>query len=172
MTQLFSRTPHVPERYQRYIDLIVEPDIFQAYRDQLNSTQIFLQSLSEGDSQRRYREEKWSVKQVIGHLIDVERIFSLRLIRFSRGDVAHRDDWGFDKSHYVTAYSERFFDSVTQEFLLLRQANICAFGSLREDQGAIVGESYQDKMDVWGLMYVLLGHERHHLNMIRDVYIS
>ena len=163
-----------PERYQRYIDNVPETDILSAFREQFAVTESFLFSLSEEQALLRYEEDKWSIREVVGHIIDVERIFSLRVLRFSRGDARHRSDFDFDKTAYVRRgrYHHRTLMDISTEFLAQRRANSIMFESLTPAQLALFGEANKDRLSVLGLLYVLLGHERHHLNAIKALYLS
>ncbi|NJK43647.1 MAG: DinB family protein [Pleurocapsa sp. SU_196_0] len=111
-----------PHRYQRYIDLVPETDILSAFEVQCIKSRGFLKKIPESESQRQYTSNKWSIKEVVGHLIDVGRIFSLRILRFSRGDSRPRMDFDFDKTQYVQRglYNEARLSSLSAEFLWLR----------------------------------------------------
>ncbi len=163
-----------PERYQRYIDNVQETDIVSAFRGQLAVTESLLSSISEEQSLLRYEEDKWSIREVVGHVIDVERIFSLRVLRFSRGDTQNRLDYDFDKTTYVRKgrYHQRTLASVTTELLSQRKANLAMFESLTPKRLALFGEANNDNLSVLGLLYVILGHERHHLNAIKTLYLG
>ena len=132
-----------PKRYQRYIDNVQETDIFSAFRGQFAITESFLSSVGEEQSLRRYEEDKWSIREVVGHIIDVERIFSLRVLRFSRGDTQHRSDFDFDKTAYVYEgrYHRRTLAGIATELLSQRSANLIMFESLMPEQLALSGSS-------------------------------
>ena len=163
-----------PERYQRYIDNVQETNIFSAFRGQLATTESFLSSVSEEQSLFRYEEDKWSIREVVGHIIDVERVFSLRVLRFSRGDTQHRSDFDFNKTVYVREgrYHRRALASTTTELLSQRRANLIMFESLTSEQLALFGKANNDDLSVLGLLYVILGHERHHLKAVKALYLG
>ena len=121
-----------PKRYQRYIDNVQEASVFSAFRNQLAVTEAFLARISEEQSLFRYEEDKWSIREVMGHMVDVERIFSLRVLRFSRKDAQHRSDFNFDKTTYVRGgrYHYRTLAGISAEFLAQRRANLVMFESL------------------------------------------
>ena len=161
-------TVEYPERYQRYIDNVPETDIFAAFKLQLDKTQSFLASISEEQSLFRPKEDEWSVREIVGHIIDVERIFSLRVVRFSRGDSKPRQDFDFNKTSYVVngRYHFQQLASLRNEFLCLRRANLQLIANLRPKQLCLHGEANGDRLTVLALLFVMLGHERHHLNAI------
>jgi uncharacterized damage-inducible protein DinB len=163
-----------PVRYQRYLDLVPELEILEAMELQTEQTSMFLEGLTELEANNRYGPEKWSVKEVLGHVIDVERIFSMRALRFSRGDLEPQMDWNFDRMQFVqlAGYHTRSWTGVIAEFSLLRQANLLAFSSIQETKFSQRGLVNHDNLSVRALLYILLGHERHHLGQIKKLYLS
>jgi hypothetical protein len=163
-----------PPRYQRYLDAVPEIDILAAFDAQQPITKSLLGQLSEQQSSHRYQPNKWSIREVVGHIIDVERIFSLRVVRFSRSDTNPHQDFDFDKIAYVRAagYHQRDLADISQEFYALRDANVRAFQHLSAEQLQLVGEANHDRLSVLALLFVMLGHERHHLQMICTTYLQ
>jgi DinB superfamily len=161
-----------PTRYQRYIDLVPEVDILVAFHQQGVQTERLLERVTEAQANTRYAPDKWSLKEVIGHVIDVERIFSLRVLRFSRGDGQPRSDFDFDKTVYVLrgGYYASALSSLRDEFDLLRRANLVLFSRLSSEAFDERGVANGDELSVRGSLFVMLGHERHHLKMLTDVY--
>ncbi len=162
-----------PARYQRYFDLVPELEILSAMKLQAPRTTAFLENLTEAQTQHRYAPEKWSVKEVLGHVIDVERIFSMRALRFSRDDLQARMDWDFDRMRFVelAGYHKRSWTGLIVEFSLLRQANLLAFSSIKTESLSERSEANHDTLSVQALLYILLGHERHHLEQIKTLYL-
>lgn len=163
-----------PKRYQRYIDNVPETDVFTALLKQNEETQSFLEGISEQQSLSRYQKGKWSIREVIGHIIDVERIFSLRVLRFSRGDNKPRQDFDFDKTTYVLngRYHQQLLAELSDEFLSLRRANLHLITHLQTSQLSLTGEANNDRLTVLALLFVILGHERHHLKAIANHYLE
>jgi uncharacterized damage-inducible protein DinB len=161
-----------PPRYQRYIDLVPEVDILAAFHQQGVQTKILLERVTEIQAGARYAPDKWSLKEVIGHLIDVERIFSLRVLRFSRGDGQPRSDFDFDKTVYVQrgGYQAAQISSLRDEFELLRRANLVLFNRLSLEAFDQRGLANTDELSVRALLFVILGHERHHFKLLTSVY--
>jgi DinB superfamily len=172
------RVSEYPTRYQRYIDLVSEENVVLALEEQLTKTLTFLSSLNEFAAQYRYAKGKWSIKEVIGHLIDIERIFSLRVVRFSRDDIKTRIDYDIDKDDYVrkAGYHTRSWSSICQELEFLRKANLLLFKTLEPkaflNLGGAGNAHTEDRMSVRAVLYTMLGHERHHLRMIRQHYLQ
>jgi len=163
-----------PARYQRYLDLVSEDSILEAYDHQEAVRHAILSRLSPEQESFRYARDKWTCREVVGHLIDVERIFSLRVMRFSREDSKPRQDFDFDKTEYVVKgrYEVRSLQNLTSEFDHIRKSNIIFFGALDAEQMTKVGTANNDNLSVRALLYIILGHERHHLNMIEKLYLS
>jgi uncharacterized damage-inducible protein DinB len=162
-----------PERYQRYLNLVPELEILEAMELQTEQTTAFLEGLTELQASHRYATEKWSVKEVLGHVIDVERIFSMRVLRFSRDDLQPRMDWDIDRMQFVkqAGYHERALKSLISEFYFCRQANLLAFSSIQEAKLVQRGVANHDELSVRALLYILLGHERHHFEQIKTLYL-
>lgn len=161
-----------PVFYQNYIDILTtEGDI----EDQLESSlELFEQQLYEIDEDKQefqYAEGKWTIKEIVQHLIDVERVFVYRSLRFSRED--HIPLNGFDENLYVTNYdiSKRDYHSLLDEFCLLRRATMLMFKGFDEKILGNYGEVDGKRITVRALGYICSGHVLHHLKVIRNRYL-
>jgi uncharacterized damage-inducible protein DinB len=153
-----------------YVDLVDEDDILSAMQEQSSSTQKLLAGLDESRAAYRYGEGKWSVKEVIGHIVDSERIMGYRALCVARGESQSLP--GYDENDYVANAS---FDSwklgdLAEAYALARRANLVFFHNLPDEAWSRRGTANQYPVSVRGLAYVIVGHERHHLKVLREKY--
>ncbi|MDP9078007.1 MAG: DinB family protein [Bacteroidota bacterium] len=130
-------------------------------------------SLPEKMLYHRYAEGKWSIKETLVHIIDDERIFAYRALRFARNE--QNNLIGFDQDSY-THYSkanERDLDNIFDEYLAVRMATITLFNGLPEDSFMRIGKGTgtANNASVRALAYHIAGHEQHHINLIKERYI-
>lgn len=158
--------------YGRYIDLVTEDDIVAALDAQSNETAKILGGLSEAQASHRYEPGKWSVKQLVGHVIDAERVFSYRALAIARGDTTPLP--GFEQDPYVAnaGSDERSIAELAEEFATVRKANVMMFRALSEEAWQRSGIASDNPINVRSLAYILLGHERHHLRVLRERYLG
>lgn len=158
------------EFYQGYIDLVSSPNVIEALIQQGQQVYTLIQQLSSDEATRRYLDKKWSVKEVIGHLIDTERVMAYRAMCISRGDQTSLP--GFDQDEYVASanFDERNLQSLSTEYDALRNANISLFNSFTEQQTKLTGTANGATVSVRALAYIIAGHEKHHLNILEEKY--
>lgn len=156
--------------YERYIKLVPEEDILITLDQQLSETQILLRSISEQHGSFRYEPGKWSVKEVLGHLIDSERIMSYRALRIARGDRTPIP--GFEQDDYVKngAFDERSVPSLGREFEQVRRSTISLFRNLEPEAWERRGTANNVEVSVRALAYIVAGHELHHKALLKDRY--
>ena len=157
--------------YGRYISLVGEPDVLAALRKQTSETCALLKGLSEEKSEYRYAPEKWSVKEVLGHITDTERIMTYRALRFSRNDRTPIE--GFEQDDYVRSGPFRHckFQDLLEEFSLVRNATVAFFSCLDHDAWLRRGIANKMEISVRALAYVIAGHELHHRKILREQYL-
>jgi hypothetical protein len=153
--------------YGNYIRLVPEEDVLEAMKSELARTLELLRAVSEDESLRRHPPYTWSVRQVVGHLIDSERVFGYRALRFARGDATPLP--GFDENAYAAAAgSDRIaLADLAEEFEALRRSHLCLFAGLPGDAWDRRGLANQAEVSVRALAYVVVGHERHHMAIVR-----
>lgn len=156
--------------YQGYIDLITEPNILEVLIQQAQHTYTLIQQLQPEEADYRYEEGKWSVKEVIGHLVDTERIMAYRALCISRGETASLP--GYDHDAYVENghFDERTLQSLSTEYDALRNSNISLFNSFDQEQTLRRGTANGLSVSVRALAYIIAGHERHHLKSLEEKY--
>ncbi|MEW6083921.1 MAG: DinB family protein [Chloroflexota bacterium] len=160
------------EFYAGYIQrAAARGDVLVALSKQIDEIQAALGSLSDEQALFRDKPTEWSIKGVMGHLNDVERVFSYRLLRVSRNDPTPLP--GFEQDDYV---SEAGFDSsplrdLIQEFEHLRRANILAIQNMKEESTLRVGVASGKPVSARALIYMLAGHVDHHLESLNEKYL-
>lgn len=163
-----SPAEHAPY-YSTYIQL-VGPDAIAALEQQAISTQQLLAATSDELALHRYAAGKWSVKEVVGHMSDAERIFAYRALRFGRADATELA--GFDEDHYVPngRFDTRPLADLAAEFATVRAASLSLFRSFDEAALLRVGKANGFAMSVRAFGHVMAGHEAHHVAILRERY--
>jgi len=159
------------EYYQKYIDLVKGDDIFRILVEQNMDSQNVLNSFSESKGNYKYAEGKWTVKEVIGHMMDVERIFAYRALCIARGETNPLP--GMDQDMYVSNgnFNKRQLFDLNYEYRLLRESNILLFGGFDKSVLQNKGTASGYEVTVLALMFMTVGHEKHHLNVLIERYI-
>lgn len=160
-----------PEYYHTYISKITDEDILAVLERQNAELRELFSDIPMELETYRYEAGKWSIKEVLGHIVDGERIFSYRALRFARNDKTALP--GFDQDEYVAHahFDERSLYSLIEEFSALRNANILLFGSLTEEMLLCSGTANNKTISVRAILYVLAGHAQHHIQVIKDRYL-
>jgi DinB superfamily len=158
--------------YQRYIDLASEDDIVGALDAQAQETAALLGGVSEEQAAHRYEPGKWSIKQLVGHVIDAERIFAYRALSIARGETQAIP--GFDQDPYVAnaASDDRSLADLTEELVTVRRANVLMLRALPSEAWQRIGTASDNPISVRAIAYILLGHERHHVSILRERYLK
>jgi uncharacterized damage-inducible protein DinB len=158
--------------FGKYISLVPGDDIVVTLGDQIEKTRAFLSDLSESQGELRYAPGKWSIKEVIGHLIDSERIFAYRALRFARNDQTPLS--GFDENNYIanSNFDLRRLADLTDEFEVVRKANLHLLKNMDNEAWMRRGKANNNEISVRAMAYVIAGHELHHLDIIRSRYLS
>ncbi len=168
-------TPPEPTEYQsyygRYISLVPGRDLTQTLNSQLAQSLPILSAIDEQKSLYRYASGKWSIKEVLGHLIDAERIFTYRALRFARRDSTPLP--GFDQDPYVAAanFDSRPWVDFIAEFEHVRRSTILFFRALAPEDVLRSGTASQNSITVRALGYIIAGHELHHMGILRARYL-
>ena len=166
-----AETEYAPY-YGRYIALVPDGDVVDTLARQIEDTAQLLRGVTERDADFRYAEGKWSIKEVIGHLADTERIFSYRALRFARADATPLP--GYDENAFVrnARFAERTLSDLFAELRAVRGATVALFGGLAPDELARRGVANEKEMSVRAAAYVIAGHERHHGAILRERYLG
>ncbi len=160
----------IPSHYAGYIQRVPELDPVVVLAAQIEETAALLHSLSETDAMHRYAQGKWSVKEVVGHLADVERIMAYRALRIARGDTTPLP--GFDENAYVPVaqFDARSVADLVGELRTVRAATLALLRTFDPDAWRRRGTASGKPVSVRALAYMIPGHERHHLEILRTRY--
>lgn len=155
-----------------YIDEVPDGDVVVSMSKQLPVTLALIKSLSEADGDKRYAPDKWSIREIIGHIIDAERIFVYRALRFARGDSTPVP--GFDENAYVknAPFSRVSLADLADELKHVRRATIHFFSNLDEEAMSRRGTSNNNEVSVRALAWILTGHEIHHVEVLHERYLN
>ncbi|MFL5539798.1 MAG: DinB family protein [Longimicrobiaceae bacterium] len=166
-----SADEHSPY-YARYIDRVPDGDLLDYLQRQLVETSAFLRAIPDELQEHRYAEGKWSVKEVIGHISDTERIFSYRALRFARADQTPLP--GYDENTYVPAarFDARDFASLVNEWVHVRQATLALLRGLDGDAPLRRGKANDQEVSVRALAWIMAGHVDHHGALLRERYLG
>ncbi len=158
--------------YGKYISLVPDGDVVATLSQQLDETLTLLRGLSVAQADSRYALDKWSIKEVVGHVIDTERIFGHRVFRFARNDQTPLP--GFEQDDYVRAadFGNRQLDDLAAEFEHVRRANLYLLRSLDDAAWLRRGVASGSEVSVRALAYIIAGHERHHMHIVRTRYLQ
>lgn len=158
-----------PAWAETYIKL-VEGDVMQILEAQATEFSDFINSLVE-IADYAYEPGKWTIKQLIGHMIDTERILAYRLTCFARGEKTALP--GFDENDYVdhAQFQNRSLLSFSEEFSLMRRSNLYLFKSLNETELDQMGNASNRDISVRAILFVIAGHVIHHTHVIKDRYL-
>ena len=158
--------------YQTYIDKIGgDAELIETLKKQLKNFPNFLNSIPKEKLQYAYAPNKWSVLEALLHIIDTERIFQYRALRFSRNDLTSLP--GFDQDIYVpeSNANHRTIASVIEEYIAVRSSTISLFSSFNDDVFKRIGTASDSPMSVGALGFIICGHQRHHRDIIRERYL-
>ena len=158
--------------FAKYVTLVAGTDVIAALEDQPRETVSLLSSLSEEQGDFRYATDKWSVKEVLGHLIDCERVFTYRALRFARHDETPLASIEQDDYVRYSGCAERHLADLIEEFVSLRRATIWLFRSLSPDAWTRRGTASGNPVTVRALAYITAGHELHHRRILQEKYVA
>ncbi len=158
--------------YSNYIEkLSKETNLIDGFIEGLDATSQFFQLIPSDKVNYRYAENKWSVKEIFQHIIDTERIFMHRCFRIARHDKTALA--GFDQDIYVepSQANTKSMESLLQEYSLVRQNSIVLLNSLNDDDLKFIGSANGDNISARAAAFVILGHEIHHIDVIKERYL-
>jgi hypothetical protein len=161
----------VPEWYHGYIKKVQEDNLAGAFYAQSAAFVKFLERLPKAKQDYRYKDDKWTVKEVLQHIIDAERIFAYRALRFARKDATPLP--GFDENEYAqnANVSNRSWNEIVAEFSALRKSTELMFASFNEEELQSSGIASQKPVYVLGIGFIIIGHTAHHWDIIKERYL-
>lgn len=170
MNEIPDRT-EAAEYYFTYINKVVRGDICDVLDAQLGETLKLLNDISEEKSLVRYAPDKWSIREVLSHLNDTERVFAFRALCFARGLDAPLPGFDQDVAVVGSAADERSFKSHVEEFEAVRTATLALFRDLPASAWLRRGQASGNPFTVRALAYITAGHVSHHLEILRQRYL-
>jgi hypothetical protein len=166
-----EETEYLPY-FGRYISLIQDGDILAALDKQLPETLGLLQSIPESQAGFRYAPGKWSIKELVGHMIDSERIFAYRALCFARNDQTPVP--GYEQDDYIreASFDDCALTDLAAEFASVRQSSLFLFKHLSKAAWTRRGTANDSEVSVRALAYIIAGHELHHREVLRSKYLQ
>ena len=157
--------------YNGYVNLVEDDDIIKTLYEQNKKTQDILNSFSEHKGNYRYADGKWTVKEVVGHLIDTERVFAYRSLCIARGEKKSLP--GFEQDDYVKEgnFNRRELFDLNYEFRLLRESNLLLFKSFTPEMLRRKGFANESSISVLAILFIIAGHELHHMKVLQEKYM-
>jgi uncharacterized damage-inducible protein DinB len=174
MTRINIRRPKRHEchaYYTTYINKVADDDFFKTLVKALDQTTVFLGSLSSEQWNYRYAEDKWTVKELVLHIIDTERIFANRALRIARNDMTPIA--GFDQDDYVpfSEADDRSPSSIFREYQAVRNSAIELFRNFSDDMYDRLGTASERPFTPLSIGFIIAGHEIYHLNILKERYL-
>ena len=156
--------------YQGYIAHVSEDEILPVLRSQLDALDVLLGRVAPERETFRYAEGKWSIREIVGHLIDGERVFGYRAFCIARGEKQNLP--GFEQNDYIlTAPYDRIdLEDLLAELRLVRLSNIAMLRNLDEEAWMRIGTANDNQVSVRALAFIMAGHARHHMGVLRERY--
>jgi len=157
--------------YKNYITELGGVELIETLTDSHNLLVEIIRKLPEDKLNYSYAKDKWTIKEMLQHLMDTERIMSYRALRFSRNDQTEIP--GFDEDFYVENSNgkTRTKESLQNEFSLVRNSTIALFNSFSEIMLTKIGNANNNKMSVRALGFIIAGHQMHHLKVLQEKYL-
>lgn len=158
--------------YNNYISLIEGDNVMKVLNSQVAEIRSIFADVPEEKGTYAYAEDKWTVKELLSHLIDGERIFAYRILRISRGDKTPIE--GFEQDDYIenSNANNRSFADLLGEFELQRQSNLLMVNSISDEASKQMGTASDKPVSVRALTYIMAGHVTHHMNILNERYLG
>ena len=156
--------------YAGYVAKVPDGDILKFLETQLREVRALLSTIPEGRGDHRYADGKWSIKEVIGHVCDTERIFAYRALRIARKDTTPLP--GFEQDDYIAAaaFGKRTMASLVDEVVQVRDATLSLIRTFDAETGTRRGTASGKEVTVRALVYIIAGHMAHHVDVLREKY--
>ena len=154
-----------------YIKAAGEGDLYEDLEISLHDFIRFVQDIPMDKFDFRYAEGKWTIKEIIQHIIDTERIFSYRALRISRNDITALP--GFEQDDYAanTEANKRHLQSLLTELSIVRQSTLALFKSFSEEQIKRIGIASNNEISVRAIGFIIIGHQKHHQKVYKERYL-
>lgn len=172
LTIVRPRPGEYAPHYERYISLVQDENILTTLDHQRRQTMTLLSCRDERDGNFRYAPDKWSAKEVLGHVCDTERIFAYRALRISRADTTPME--GFEQDDYVRngPFAQAPMAEMIEDYIAVRRATITLLRNLDEAAWLRRSTANKNEVSVRALAYIIAGHELHHRRILEEKYFS
>lgn len=161
-----------PEYYRPYVDLVPDGDVLLTLREQLGETLAALQGLSEVQEITPYASGKWNLREVVGHMIDTERVFAFRALAMARSEGVDLPSMDQDEWVESSGAGERPLDDLAADWAALRRANVHMFATMSAAAGAQSGKASGFEFTVRSFPWIIAGHELWHRALIERDYLG
>lgn len=162
----------VPHFYKNYVKQVEETDLIQALRISGHRTLELLHTIPDTKSDFRYAEGKWTIRELLCHMIDAERIFAYRALRFARNDKTALAGWEENDYAPQANASGRSMQKIAAEMAHLRSATIDLFEGFTPDMLSRKGVANNNELSVVALGFIIAGHEMHHCHILKERYLA
>lgn len=161
----------VPPFYRRYVEHVKDMDMLDALRESSRLTLAMVRAIPEEKGEFRYQPEKWSIKELLCHMLDAERIFAYRALTFARNDKTPLP--GFEENDYAPEANAhaRTIKQIADEMERLRATSVDLFSSFNTEMLSRKGSANKTEISVLNLGYIIAGHESHHRVVLRERYL-
>lgn len=160
-----------PAYYETYVKLVQEGNLAEILVEQLQTTTELVQSLTEETGDYRYAPGKWSIKEVLGHVADTERIMAYRMLCIARGDRTPLP--GYDENEYVAgaSFAESSLSDILKDYSAVRCSTLTLLRGITEEAWLRTGTANNGLISARALAAIIAGHERHHIRIIQERYL-
>ena len=164
-------TEYTPN-YKKYVDKVEGDDVIWVLETQINDFLELINSIPEEKKSYSYKEGKWTIAELLGHVIDTERVFAFRALCFARNDQTPLP--GFEQDEYMkySNFNSRTLRSFVDEFTHLRKSNNVLFGNFGEESLHRTGTANNKQVSVNALLYIIAGHFNHHMTFLKERYLG
>jgi uncharacterized damage-inducible protein DinB len=160
-----------PAHFETYLAKLPPGELLDLLEAQWEELGCLLEELDDAAADHRYAEGKWSVKEVLGHLLDAERIFAYRLLRIARGDTTPLSGWEEDAFVAGANFGARPLESLLEEYDLVRGHTLALLRGLDPSGFARMGTANGKAVSARAIAWVIAGHERHHMMVLKEKYL-
>jgi hypothetical protein len=157
--------------YKGYADAAIGDSLEEVLKVHPEFIKARILEIPNGKSDYRYAPDKWTIKELLQHMIDTERVFSYRALRISRNDLTPLA--GFDENYFAAnaPVNHRKLEDLKKEFLLLREATDLMIHSFQEHQLKFIGNASNTKISLKALCFIIYGHNLHHIRILKERYL-
>jgi len=161
----------IPDYTRGYVALVQENNLSLALHQSLDKLYLFLQTIPENKAMYRYTAGKWSVKDILQHLIDAERFFTYRALRFAREGYSEQEGYDHNTFVEIAQADRRKLDDLKEEFIAIRKSTIYLFDSFDEKNLLQKGKASGFEVSVSTLGFIIIGHTLHHFKIMEERYL-